>query len=47
MPFGIYAFGGFNFEVQLLRVNLGGEPRYYQRHLNDQVKGTRMKNYKQ
>ena len=26
---------------------LGGELRYYQRHLNDQVKGTRMTNYKQ
>jgi len=32
--------GGFNFEVQLLTVNLGGELRYYQRHLNDQVNET-------
>ena len=28
-------------------MNLGGELRYYQHHLNDQVKGTQMKIYKQ
>jgi hypothetical protein len=33
--------------VQLLKVNLAGELRYNQCHLNDQVKGAPMKKYKQ
>jgi len=37
----------FNSEAQLLQMNSGDEPGCYQSHLNDPVKGTQMKQYKQ